>query len=58
MSPEGQSGKSSLPEEPVLEGEILANDEPPRWQQGPRPHRPDIGAVINNALRAAGLIHD
>ncbi len=45
-------------EEPVLEGEILTDDEPPRWHQGPRPHRPDIGAVINNALRAAGLIHD
>jgi poly(hydroxyalkanoate) depolymerase family esterase len=47
----------AVAEEPVLEGEILTNDEPPRWQQGPRPHRPDIGAVINNALRAAGLIH-
>jgi feruloyl esterase len=45
-------------EQPVLEGEILTNDEPPRWQQGPNLHRPDIGTVINNALRAAGLIND
>jgi feruloyl esterase len=45
-------------EEPVLEGEILTDDEPPRWQQGPKSHRPDIAAVINNALRAAGLIKD
>ena len=45
-------------EQPVLEGEILTDDEPPRWQQDPKPHRPDIGAVINNALRAAGLIND
>jgi feruloyl esterase len=45
-------------EAPVLEGEILRDDEPPRWQQGPKSHRPDIAAVINNALRAAGLIKD
>jgi feruloyl esterase len=60
----GKTEKLSRPpvhavaEEPVLEGEILTNDEPPRWQQGPKPHQPDIGAVINNALRAAGLIKD
>jgi len=44
--------------EPVLEGEVLEKDDEPRWQQGPKPHVPDIGAVINNALRAAGLIKD
>jgi poly(hydroxyalkanoate) depolymerase family esterase len=42
--------------EPVLEGEILDKDDEPVWQQEPKPGLPDIGAVINNALRAAGLI--
>jgi feruloyl esterase len=36
--------------EPVLEGEILEKDD--------EPMRPEIGAIINNALRAAGLIRD
>jgi len=41
--------------EPVLEGEILdKDDEPIRQEQ--TPPLPDIGAIINNALRAAGLI--
>jgi poly(hydroxyalkanoate) depolymerase family esterase len=48
----------AVAEDPMLEGEIVTNNEPPRWQQGPKSHRPDVGAVINNALRAAGLIHD
>jgi poly(hydroxyalkanoate) depolymerase family esterase len=49
----------AVAEEPVLEGEILMKDEPPpRQQQGAKPHRHDIGTVINNALRAAGLIKD
>jgi feruloyl esterase len=43
-------------EQPVLDGEILTDDEPPRWHQSSKSHRPDIAAVINNALRAAGLI--
>jgi poly(hydroxyalkanoate) depolymerase family esterase len=42
--------------EPVLEGEILDKDDEPVWQQEPKPGLPDIEAVINNALRAAGLI--
>jgi poly(hydroxyalkanoate) depolymerase family esterase len=42
--------------EPVLEGEILDEEDEPTWQQEPKPSLPDIGAVINNALRAAGLI--
>lgn len=42
--------------EPVLEGEILDKDDETIWQQEPKPSLPDIGAIINNALRAAGLI--
>jgi feruloyl esterase len=42
--------------EPVLEGEILDKDDEPMRQQEPTPPLPDIGAIINNALRAAGLI--
>jgi hypothetical protein len=42
--------------EQVLEGEILGKDDEPVWQQERKPDFPDIGAVINNALRAAGLI--
>lgn len=42
--------------ESVLEGEILDKDDEPAWQQERKPGLPDIGAVINNALRSAGLI--
>jgi hypothetical protein len=42
--------------EPVLEGEVLDKDDEPIWQQESMTPFPDIGAVINNALRAAGLI--
>jgi poly(hydroxyalkanoate) depolymerase family esterase len=44
--------------EPVLEGEILDKDDEPARQQEPTPPLPEIGAIINNALRAAGLIKD
>ena len=44
--------------DPVLEGEILDKDDEPIRQQGPTPPLPEIGAIINNALRAAGLIRD
>jgi len=44
--------------EPALEGEVLEKDDEPHWKRGPRPQVPDVGAVINNALRAAGLIKD
>jgi feruloyl esterase len=44
--------------EPVLEGEILDKDDEPMRQQEPTPPLPEIGAIINNALRAAGLIKD
>jgi len=44
--------------EPVLDGEILDKDDEPIRQQEPTPSLPDIGAIINNALRAAGLIKD
>jgi poly(hydroxyalkanoate) depolymerase family esterase len=45
----------SAPAERVLEGEILSKDELPR--SPPRANHPgSIGAVINDALRAAGLI--
>jgi hypothetical protein len=42
--------------EPVLEGEVLDKDDKRGWQQGPMPPLPDIEAVINRALRAAGLL--
>jgi feruloyl esterase len=44
--------------DPVLEGEILDKDDEPTRQHGPTPPLPEIGAIINNALRAAGLIRD
>jgi feruloyl esterase len=44
--------------EPVLEGEVLDKDDEPISQQEPMPSFPEIGAVINKALRAAGLIRD
>ena len=44
--------------EPVLEGEVLDKDDEPISQQDPMPPFPEIGAVINKALRAAGLIRD
>lgn len=55
------------PEVHVLEGEILGPDEPGPQDPGPQeqgwterrqapPHHFDVGAVINNALRAAGLM--
>ena len=42
--------------EPALEGEVLNNDDEPMSRQD-QPF-PEIGAVINKALRAAGLIRD
>jgi poly(hydroxyalkanoate) depolymerase family esterase len=42
--------------EPVLEGEILDKDDEPILQQRPVPPLADIEAVINNALKAAGLL--
>jgi hypothetical protein len=44
--------------EPVLEGEVLDKDDEPAWPQEPRLPVTDVGAVINKALRAAGLIRD
>ncbi|MGA8968780.1 MAG: PHB depolymerase family esterase [Pseudolabrys sp.] len=44
--------------QPVLEGEVLDKDDEPISQQAPMPPFPEIGAVINKALRAAGLIRD
>jgi feruloyl esterase len=41
--------------DPVLEGEVLDKEEPIS-QQEPMPPLPDIGAVINRALKAAGLL--
>ena len=43
-------------EEPVLDGEVLDEDDEPIWQEEPMPPVTEIGAVINKALRAAGLI--
>ena len=42
--------------EPVLEGEVLDKDDKRGWQQETMPPLPDIEAVINRALRAAGLL--
>ncbi len=42
--------------EPVLEGEVLGKDDEPISKQASLPPLPEIGAVINKALRAAGLI--
>lgn len=44
--------------EPVLEGEVLDKDDETISHQEPRLPFPEIGAVINKALRAAGLIRD
>jgi len=44
--------------ESVLEGEVLDKDNEPISHHPPMPAFPEIGAVINNALRAAGLIRD
>jgi feruloyl esterase len=41
-------------EELVLEGEIFTDE--PRRQQSPKPPPSNIGAIINHALRTAGLI--
>jgi feruloyl esterase len=43
---------------PVLEGEVLEKDDPPRPQQERMPPSSEIDAVIQKALRAAGLIRD
>jgi poly(hydroxyalkanoate) depolymerase family esterase len=43
-------------EESVLEGEVLDKDEEVIFQQEPMPPLSEIEAVINRALRAAGLI--
>ena len=43
---------------PVLEGDVLAKGDEPRPQQERRPSFPEIGAVIQKALKAAGLIRD
>jgi poly(3-hydroxybutyrate) depolymerase len=42
--------------EPVLEGEVLDKDDEPISQQEPVSRLPDVEAVINRALRAAGLL--
>jgi poly(hydroxyalkanoate) depolymerase family esterase len=45
--------------DPMLEGEVLDKDDEPILQQAPpMPPFPEIGAVINKALRAAGLMRD
>jgi feruloyl esterase len=45
-------------EEPVLEGEVLDKDDETMSEREAMPPLPEIGAVINKALRAAGLIKD
>ncbi len=48
---------STRTEEAVLEGEILDKDDEPRRPES-APTLPDIAAIINQALRAAGLIKE
>ncbi len=43
---------------PVLEGEILEREDEPRLQQELRLSFPEVSAVIQKALKAAGLIRD
>ena len=45
-------------EDRVLEGEVLDKDDEAMSEQEAMPPLPEIGAVINKALRAAGLIKD
>jgi poly(hydroxyalkanoate) depolymerase family esterase len=44
--------------EPALDGEILDKDDDVFRDHQPMPHVAEIGAVINKALRAAGLIKE
>jgi feruloyl esterase len=44
--------------EPALDGEILDKDDDVFREHKPMPHVAEIGAVINKALRAAGLIKE
>jgi poly(hydroxyalkanoate) depolymerase family esterase len=44
--------------EPALDGEILDKDDDIFREHQPMPHVAEIGAVINKALRAAGLIKE
>ena len=44
--------------EPALDGEILDKDDDVFREHQPMPHVAEIGAVINKALRAAGLIKE
>ena len=44
--------------EPALDGEILDKDDDVFREHQPKPHVAEIGAVINKALRAAGLIKE
>ena len=55
LSPELQYYEA---EDRVLEGEVLDKDDEAILRQGLMPRIPEIGAVINKALRAAGLIKD
>lgn len=55
LSPEPRHDAAA---EPVLEGEVLDKDDETISHQEPRLPFPEIGAVINKALRAAGLIRD
>jgi len=56
-TPEIQSPFPHHTAEPVLEGEILDKDDEP-IRPDSAPPLPDIGAIINKALRAAGLIKE
>ena len=53
---EAPAAAAPVLEAEVLEGEVLNRDEGPAPHQQPTPPYLDVGAVINKALRTAGLI--
>lgn len=55
LSPPPTRNEEYASARPVLEGEVLDKDEPIPHRETMPPY-PEIGAVINKALRAAGLI--
>jgi poly(hydroxyalkanoate) depolymerase family esterase len=67
--PQAESAERNLPQistsprpyqeaEPALDGEILDKDDDVFRDHQPMPHVAEIGAVINKALRAAGLLKE
>jgi feruloyl esterase len=57
ISSSSRRDRTVVVEEPVLQGEILDKDDE-AIQPEAAPPLPDVGAIINKALRAAGLIKE